>query len=103
MKQNIAELIEKIDDDQIAIEIFKTTMTKLKDDVAKTMQPLYNFVSDQIGNNQLGGAQLSVDDELAIRVETNVVNLPLDEPARIKKFMSDEEESEVNVYLVAVG
>lgn len=103
MKQNIADLIDQINNEKITVKVFETTMAKLKKDVAKTMQPLYDFVSDQIGKNQLGGAQLLVEEALAIRVETNVVNLPLDEPARIEKFMSDEEEAGVNVYLVAVG
>ena len=103
MKQNIAELIDQINNEQIKTKLVETTMTNLKKDVAGTMQPLYDFIVAQISKNELGGAQLVVDDVLAIRVEMNVINLPIDEPARIEKFMSDEEEAGVNVYLVAVG
>lgn len=104
MKQNIAALIDAINNDQIASQTSEVTLAALKKNIAKTMLPLYEFVKQHLAKEELAVAELKVKKtDLVFRVETNVVNLPLGEPARIEKFMSDEETAGVNVYLVAVG
>lgn len=104
MKQKIADFIDLLNNDKLKVLSNTTDMEAMVESPATLMQPLYEFVKEQIKKDQLGVGELVIaDSDTVIRVETNVINLPLQEVGRISKMISDEEVMGVNVYLLVIS
>lgn len=104
MKQNVADFIKILEEDKIPVSTTMADMEAMVESPALLMQPLYEFVHDQLKKGQLGAGELVIsDDEVVFRIETNLINLPLQEVGRITKMISDEEELPVKVYLLVVS
>jgi hypothetical protein len=85
----------------------KTFTKKLADIIAepdKSMQPVYDYVEEQLNLGKLGYGELKASDEdVSLRLETNLINLPFQDAKIISKMLQDEETLPVNVYLVIVS
>ncbi|EHO54241.1 hypothetical protein [Lentilactobacillus kisonensis] len=101
MQRDVADFIEDVTNEKIAGKSFTGKTAAIVKDPAKVMQPVYDFVEEQLNLGKLGYGELKVSDaDAVIRLETNLINLPLQEPTRISKMISDQEQLPVNVYLV---
>lgn len=101
MNRDVTSFIADVTNEKVE---HKTVNIKLADLVAKpdeTMAPIYEFVEEQLNLGKLGYGEVQVDDaDVNIRLETNLINLPLQDIKRIDKMISDEDTLPVNVYLV---
>jgi hypothetical protein len=101
MQRDVASFIEDVTNEKIPGKSISQKLAAILADPGAAMQPVYAFVEEQLNLGKLGYGELKVSDvDATIRLETNLINLPLQEPARISKMISDQDELAVNVYLV---
>lgn len=101
MEKDVASFIEDMTNEKIEGKTVSSKLATVAKDPAKAMQPVYDFVEEQLNLGKLGYGELTIDDaDAVIRLETNLINLPLQEPTRISKMISDQDKLPVNVYLV---
>lgn len=104
MNRDVTSFIEDVTNEKVE---HKITTATLKDFIANPddiMRPIYDFVEEQLNLGKLGYGEVRVDDaDLSVRLETNLINLPLSEIKRIDKMISDEDELPLNVYLVMIS
>mgnify|MGYP000881325321 CR=1 FL=1 len=93
MNRDVTSFIEDVTNEKVE---HKITTATLKDFIANPddiMRPIYDFVEEQLNLGKLGYGEVRVDDaDLSVRLETNLINLPLSEIKRIDKMISDEDE-----------
>jgi hypothetical protein len=104
LNRDVTSFIEDVTNEKVE---HKITTATLKDFIANPddiMRPIYDFVEEQLNLGKLGYGEVRVDDaDLSVRLETNLINLPLSEIKRIDKMISDEDELPLNVYLVMIS
>lgn len=104
MNRDVTSFIEDVTNEKVE---HKITTATLKDFIANPddiMRPIYDFVEEQLNLGKLGYGEVRVDEaDLSVRLETNLINLPLSEIKRIDKMISDEDELPLNVYLVMIS
>lgn len=104
MNRDVTSFIEDVTNEKVE---HKITTATLKDFIANPndiMGPIYDFVEEQLNLGKLGYGEVRVDEaDLSVRLETNLINLPLSEIKRIDKMISDEDELPLNVYLVMIS
>lgn len=71
-------------------------------DPAKVMQPVYDYVEEQLNLGKLAYGEVKASDEdVTLRLETNLINLPYEDAKVISKMMQDQDGTlPINVYLV---
>lgn len=102
MNISVETLTDQLAEADYNVKEFKTT---LKDVEAKgsaaAIQPLVDFMTTAIQNNQLAQGNLVFDgSDILVRLENNVINIPYANVNPIKKMLSPEADMAVNVYSI---
>lgn len=101
MDRDVTSFIADVMDEKLEHKTIKTTLAKLVAHPDETMAAVYDYVEEQLNLGKLGYGEIQVSDtDVVIRLETNLINLPLQDIKRIDKMISDEDRLPVNVYIV---
>lgn len=101
MDRDVTNFIADVTDEKITRQTFKTSLADLIAHPDEKMAPIYDYVEEQLNEGRLAVGELLVDDaDVVISLETNLINLPLQDIKRIDKMISDEDKLPVNVYIV---
>ncbi len=101
MDRDVASFIDDLTNEKLEHKTVTATLADVLDDPASQLQPIYEFVEELVNTGKVGYGELRVDDaDLVISLETNLINLPLQEVKRIDKMISDNETLPLNIYLV---
>lgn len=101
MERQIQAFIEAVENDEL--EHFTTTAKEADfyADPDAVLAPLAAFVREQIGADKLAQATVQLSDaDVSVRLETSVINLPLQDSKTIAKIMTVEDTAPINVYAV---
>jgi len=106
MDAEVSTFVEEVKAGNILIS--DQTTLKLADLVNVSDSQIKPIVDELINGLQSGNqAVISriklTDDDAVFRLESNLINLPLDEIDRINKMISDQDSLPVNVYLVVTS
>lgn len=97
----VKDFIEQVEAEGYTQANFDTTLATLTKDPEKAIKPVVKTLTDAVKADQLAGVALTVTDaDIVIRLETSVINLPLQYVNAMKKMLSDDETLAVNVYSV---
>ena len=90
-------------DEKITAKVVKTDLATMQQ--VDTVKMGLNFIAKTTSNNEIAQYNWVVDmpegEKVSIRIETSVINLPLEDTKTISKILNVEDESEMNVYLIA--
>ncbi|GEP13235.1 hypothetical protein KE627_07175 [Lentilactobacillus buchneri] len=101
MEKDAASFVDDLVNEKIEGKSFTKKLDDIMKDPAKVMQPVYDYVEEQLNLGKLAYGEVKASDEdVAIRLETNLINLPFQDAKVISKMMQDQETLPVNVYLV---
>ncbi|AFS01203.1 hypothetical protein LBSG162_14260 [Lentilactobacillus buchneri subsp. silagei] len=101
MEKDAASFVDDLVNEKIEGKSFTKKLDDIMKDPAKVMQPVYDYVEGQLNLGKLAYGEVKASDEdVAIRLETNLINLPFQDAKVISKMMQDQETLPVNVYLV---
>jgi len=101
LEKDAASFVDDLVNEKIEGKSFTKKLDDIMKDPAKVMQPVYDYVEGQLNLGKLAYGEVKASDEdVAIRLETNLINLPFQDAKVISKMMQDQETLPVNVYLV---
>lgn len=101
LEKDAASFVDDLVNEKIEGKSFTKKLDDIMKDPAKVMQPVYDYVEEQLNLGKLAYGEVKASDEdVAIRLETNLINLPFQDAKVISKMMQDQETLPVNVYLV---
>lgn len=101
LEKDAASFVDNLINEKIEGKSFTKKLDDIMKDPAKVMQPVYDYVEEQLNLGKLAYGEVKASDEdVAIRLETNLINLPFQDAKVISKMMQDQETLPVNVYLV---
>ena len=101
LEKDAASFVDDLVNEKIEGKSFTKKLDVIMKDPAKVMQPVYDYVEEQLNLGKLAYGEVKASDEdVAIRLETNLINLPFQDAKVISKMMQDQETLPVNVYLV---
>lgn len=102
MKINVQTFVDQILGDQFKTKTEQTTVAKIEKET--TIKTGLDYISQITSGNELAQFEWSVKmpdgDDASVRLETSVINLPLQDTKTITKILELDQEREVNVYLV---
>jgi hypothetical protein len=104
VEKDVTSFIDDATNEKIDGKTFTGKLDDVAADIDGVMKPVYNYIEAQLNLGKLGYAELKLTDaDVAIRLETNLINLPLQEIKRISKMISDEDKLPVNVYILMIS
>ena len=103
MQIKIQQFMDDVLDEKITAKVVKTALATMQQ--VDTVKMGLNFIAKTTSNNEIAQYNWVVDmpegEKVSIRIETSVINLPLEDTKTISKILNVEDESEMNVYLIA--
>lgn len=103
MQIKIQQFMDDVLDEKITAKVVKTDLATMQQ--VDTVKMGLNFIAKTTSNNEIAQYNWVVDmpegEKVSIRIETSVINLPLEDTKTISKILNVEDESEMNVYLIA--
>ncbi|MHA8110550.1 hypothetical protein ACYATP_03445 [Lactobacillaceae bacterium Melli_B4] len=100
MEIDTQSFIDQVTDEQFESTYFMTQKAALEKDVSAVIQPMIDFMVQQIKANQIAQARLVVEDaDAEFKLETCIINLPLRYVKAISKITTDEGVQPLNVYM----
>ncbi|AQW21296.1 hypothetical protein PL11_004825 [Lentilactobacillus curieae] len=106
MDAEVSTFIENVKAGNVLANHTSMKLAELQKIDAKAIKPIIDYMVSHLkeGNQEVVSEIKVADDDTAVfRLESNLINLPLDEIDRINKMISDQESLPVNVYLVVVS
>lgn len=101
LEKDAASFVDDVVNDKIEGKSFSKKLGEIMADPAKVMQPVYDYVEEQLNLGKLAYGEVKASDEdVVLRLETNLINLPFADAKIISKMMQDQGTLPVNVYLV---
>ncbi|WP_137597568.1 hypothetical protein [Paucilactobacillus kaifaensis] len=102
MKINVQTFVDQILADKFQTK--KETVTVKQVEETKAIEAGLKYLSDNANKNELSQfewiVKVPAGENVSVRLETSVINLPLMNSKTITKILDVNEEREVNVYLV---
>ncbi|KRN93891.1 hypothetical protein [Pediococcus stilesii] len=100
MKVLANEVIQTLKDASFITEDFKIGKATLKKADGSGVRPAFEFLKDAIQENAIAEAVINVNKSVVIKLQSNIINLPLAYPAPVEKLTEAEREYDINVYAV---
>lgn len=101
MKIEEADFIAEAEATEYAIKNFETTLADLKKNPAKVLQPMCDFIEVGINSDKISSAELFLPkSDITIKLQTSIINLPLEYAKNINKIMVGDGIVPVNVYMI---
>ena len=106
MQLTYEEYLNQLEAEHVQVETAQTTAAKVQEEM--TIIKALKFIEDQLASGYLvryeWTVKMPVGASLSIRLETNLVNIPMAEAKRLDpKLLDRDKEYQVNVYMVAEG
>lgn len=106
MQLTYEEYLAQLESGHVQVMATKTTTAKLQEKA--TVEKAVKFILDQLASEYLcryeWQVKMPVGDELSVRLETNLINIPMAEAQRLDpKLLTRETQYPVKVYMVAEG
>lgn len=103
MKMSVADYLSQLTSDQVVTEEVEKTAAQSQQKTVLTTA--INFMIEQLDTGHLGQYKMNIKmkkgDPVSFRLETNLINIPMDEAERLDvKLLDKEIEYPVNLYLV---
>lgn len=103
MQIKIQQFMDDVLDEKITAKVVKTDLATMQQ--VDTVKMGLNFIAKTTSNNEIAQYNWVVDmpegEKVSIRIETSVINLPLEDTKTISKILNVEDAAEMNVYLIA--
>ncbi|MHA8137984.1 hypothetical protein ACYATM_02735 [Lactobacillaceae bacterium Scapto_B20] len=100
MEIDTQNFIDQVTDEQFKSTYFTTQKADLEKDIQSAVQPMVDFIVQQIQANQIAQARLLIEDaDAELKLETSIINLPLRYVKAISKIMTGEGVQPLNVYM----
>ncbi|CUS25623.1 hypothetical protein FC70_GL000983 [Paucilactobacillus oligofermentans DSM 15707 = LMG 22743] len=103
MQIKIQQFMDDVLDEKITAKVVKTDLATMQQ--VDTVKMGLDFIAKTTSNNEIAQYNWVVDmsegEKVSIRIETSVINLPLEDTKTISKILNVEDEAEMNVYLIA--
>lgn len=103
MQIKIQQFMDDVLDEKITAKVVKTDFATMQQ--VDTVKMGLNFIAKTTSNNEIAQYNWVVDmpegEKVSIRIETSVINLPLEDTKTISKILNVEDAAEMNVYLIA--
>ncbi|PAL00580.1 hypothetical protein B8W96_05805 [Lentilactobacillus parakefiri] len=104
LEKDAASFVDDLINEKIEGKSFSKKLSEIMKDPAKVMQPVYDYVEEQLNLGKLAYGEVKASDEdVSLRLETNLINLPFQDAKVISKMMQDQATLPVNVYIVIVS
>ncbi|WP_429971549.1 hypothetical protein ACQW5G_02755 [Fructilactobacillus sp. Tb1] len=101
MKIDEADFITEAEATAYAIKNFETTLAELKKDPAKVLKPMVDFIEAGLNSDKISSAELFLPkSDITIKLQTSIINLPLEYGKNINKIMVGDGVVDVNVYMI---
>ncbi|GAD16930.1 hypothetical protein [Lentilactobacillus otakiensis] len=102
LEKDVASFVDDVVNEKIEGKSFSKKLDEIMADPAKVMQPVYDYVEEQLNLGKLAYGEVKASDEdVTLRLETNLINLPYEDAKVISKMMQDQDGTlPINVYLV---
>jgi hypothetical protein len=106
MQLTYGDYLALLDGDHVQTETVATTAAKVQQEM--TIIKGLKYIEDQLASGYLcsyeWSVKMPVGDDLSVRLETNLINIPMKEAQRLDpKLLERDPEYMVNVYMVAEG
>lgn len=106
MQLTYDDYLQQLAGDHIQTTTVATTAAKIQQKA--TIKKGLQFIDDQLASGYLcqyeWTTKMPVGDDLSVRLETNLINIPMKEAARLDpKLLGRDSKYQVNVYMVAEG
>lgn len=106
MQLTYGDYLALLDGDHVQTETVATTAAQVQQ--AMTIIKGLKYIEDQLASGYLcsyeWSVKMPVGDDLSVRLETNLINIPMKEAQRLDpKLLDRDPEYTVNVYMVAEG
>ena len=102
MQIKIQQFMEDALDEKITAKVVETDLASIQQVETVTMG--LTFVADATKKSEIAQYNWVVDmpegEKVSVRIETSVINLPLEDSKTISKILNVEDEAEMNVYLI---
>ncbi|KRM58796.1 hypothetical protein [Secundilactobacillus malefermentans] len=102
MKIHVADLFNTLKEDGVTSQSNAVKAKDLKGAaLEKTLQSLVDYIVKQGKAEQISQAEVTIEkEELSIRLEMNVINLPVRYVSPMEKVLDAESDQDVNVYMI---
>lgn len=100
MKVLASEVIQTLKDASFKSEEFKIGKTTLKKADGTGFKPALDFLKQAIQESPIAEAVINVNKSVVIKIQSNIINLPLLYPGPVEKLTESEKEYDVNIYAV---
>jgi hypothetical protein len=100
MKALANEVIQTMKDANFKSEEFKIGKATLKKADGSGIQPALEYLKKAVEENSIAEAVINVNKSVVIKLQSNIINLPLLYPAPVEKVTEDEKEYDVNIYAI---
>lgn len=106
MELTYGDYLNLLEGDHVQSTAVDTTAAKIQQEM--TIIPGLQYIEDQLASGYLCSyewtVQMPIGDPLSVRLETNLINIPMKEAQRLDpKLLDRDPEYSVNVYMVAEG
>lgn len=106
MQLTYEEYLTQLESDHVQVMTADTTAAKIQEQ--ETVNQGLQFITDQLASGYLcqyeWQVKMPVGEALSVRLETNLINIPMAEAQRLDpKLLSRETQYTVKVYMVAEG
>jgi hypothetical protein len=78
-------------------EIKKVTLKKAD---GSGITPVFDFLKTSLKDHAISEAVIQVNKDVIVKIQSNIVNLPLAYPAQLEKLTEGEQSYDVNIYAV---
>ncbi|WP_251545714.1 hypothetical protein [Limosilactobacillus caecicola] len=106
MELTYGDYLNLLEGDHVQRTTVDTTVAKIQQEI--TIIPGLRYIEDQLASGYLcsyeWNVQMPIGDPLSVRLETNLINIPMKEAQRLDpKLLDRDPQYTVNVYMVAEG
>lgn len=106
MQLTYDDYLTQLTGDHVQTTTVNTTVAKVQQ--AATIKKGLQFMDDQLASGYLcqyeWSVKMPIGDDLSVRLETNLINIPMQEAQRLDPKLLDRDPAyQVNVYMVAEG
>lgn len=106
MELTYEDYLAQLTSDHVQTTNVATTAAKIQQ--ATVIKKGFQFIEDQLASGYLCGyewnVKMPVGEDLSVRLETNLINIPMKEAERLDpKLLDRDPDYPVNVYMVAEG
>lgn len=95
-----SEIIQQLKESTFLSKDFKVTKVSLKKEDNTGVTEIFDYLKDAVEDQQIVEAVITVNKDVTIRIQTNIINLPYLYPTQLEKVIEQDKDYELNVYAI---